>query len=87
MIAVIDYGMGNLRSVQKALLKVGARARVTASPAELARAEKIVFPGVGAFGDAMAAPTAFSSESGSRRSTRSASMSRAGRRRSPRACT
>lgn len=53
MIAVIDYGMGNLRSVQKALEAAGARTRVTSDPADLARADKIVFPGVGAFGDAM----------------------------------
>jgi imidazole glycerol-phosphate synthase subunit HisH len=53
MIAVIDYGMGNLRSVQKALEEVGAKARVTSDPADLKRCSKVVFPGVGAFGDAM----------------------------------
>ena len=53
MIAVIDYGIGNLRSVQKALEVCGARAKVTANPADLKKAEKIVFPGVGAFGEAM----------------------------------
>ena len=53
MIAVIDYGMGNLRSVQKALEKVGAKARVTSDPADIKRCDKVVFPGVGAFGDAM----------------------------------
>ena len=53
MIAVIDYEMGNLRSVQKALLRVGGDARLVRTPAELARAEKIVLPGVAAFGDAM----------------------------------
>lgn len=53
MIAVIDYGMGNLRSVQKALEKVGARTCVTSDPADLKRCSKVVFPGVGAFGDAM----------------------------------
>jgi imidazole glycerol-phosphate synthase subunit HisH len=53
MIAVIDYGMGNLRSVEKALQVAGARARVTDRPSDLARAGKIVFPGVGAFGEAM----------------------------------
>lgn len=53
MIAVIDYGMGNLRSVQKALEKSGARARVTHSPAEIRDAEKIVLPGVGAMRPAM----------------------------------
>jgi len=54
MIAVIDYGMGNLRSVQKAFEKVGHQASVTSDPAELARAAKVVLPGVGAFEDAMA---------------------------------
>ncbi|MBI4788689.1 MAG: imidazole glycerol phosphate synthase subunit HisH [Chloroflexi bacterium] len=53
MIAIVDYGMGNLRSVQKALEKVGAEARVIASPRELAGARGIVLPGVGAFGQAM----------------------------------
>lgn len=45
--------MGNLHSVQKALERVGADARLVATPAALARAEKIVLPGVAAFGDAM----------------------------------
>ena len=53
MIAVIDYGMGNLHSVRKALEVVGAKAKVTSRPEDLRRAEKIVFPGVGAFGEAM----------------------------------
>lgn len=53
MIAVIDYGMGNLRSVQKALEIVGARTKVTSRPSDLTTCDKIVFPGVGAFGDAM----------------------------------
>ena len=53
MIAVIDYGMGNLRSVQKALEVVGAKTKVTSDPKVLSRCEKIVFPGVGAFGEAM----------------------------------
>jgi glutamine amidotransferase len=53
MIAVIDYGMGNLRSVQKALEVAGARTKVTSRPEDLEKCEKIVFPGVGAFGDAM----------------------------------
>ena len=53
MIAVIDYGMGNLRSVQKALERVGGDARLVRAPQELSGAEKIVFPGVAAFGDAM----------------------------------
>jgi glutamine amidotransferase len=54
MIAIVDYGMGNLRSVERALAAVGARARVTADPEEVAIAERLVVPGVGAFGDAMA---------------------------------
>ena len=53
MIAVIDYGMGNLRSVEKALQVAGARTKVTSDPKDLKKAEKIVFPGVGSFGDAM----------------------------------
>jgi len=54
MIAIIDYGMGNLRSVQKAFEKVGAEAVVTADRAEVESASALVLPGVGAFGDAMA---------------------------------
>lgn len=53
MIAIIDYGMGNLRSVQKAFEKNGAKAVVTSSARDIDRAEKIVLPGVGAFGGAM----------------------------------
>jgi imidazole glycerol-phosphate synthase subunit HisH len=53
MIAIIDYGMGNLRSVQKGFEKVGARAVVTADPRTLLEAEKVVLPGVGAFRDCM----------------------------------
>ncbi len=54
MIAIVDYGMGNLRSVEKALEKLGHPARVTADPAEIAAAGKVILPGVGAFGAAMA---------------------------------
>ncbi len=54
MITIIDYGMGNLRSVQKAFEKVGHPAVVTNDPAVVAKAEKIVLPGVGAFEDAIA---------------------------------
>lgn len=55
-VAVIDYGMGNLRSVAKALERVAPRARVTLTndAADLRRAERVVFPGQGAIGDAMA---------------------------------
>ncbi|MDB6108287.1 MAG: Imidazole glycerol phosphate synthase subunit HisH [Pedosphaera sp.] len=51
MIAVIDYGSGNLRSAQKALLKVGADVRIASRPEELAEARAVVLPGVGAFDD------------------------------------
>jgi glutamine amidotransferase len=54
-VAVLDYGMGNRRSVQKALEHVGARVSVTRDPATLATARALVLPGVGAFGAAMAA--------------------------------
>jgi glutamine amidotransferase len=54
-IAVIDYEMGNLRSVCAALAQLGAEPIVTAAPAELARADALVLPGVGAFGDAAGA--------------------------------
>ncbi|HTL70607.1 MAG TPA: imidazole glycerol phosphate synthase subunit HisH [Candidatus Eisenbacteria bacterium] len=52
-IVIVDYGMGNLRSVQKAFEKNGARAIVTADPRQIERAGKIVLPGVGAFTHAM----------------------------------
>jgi len=55
MIAVIDYEMGNLRSVQKGFERVGHVATITSDPAVLADAAKIVLPGVGAFRDAIAA--------------------------------
>jgi glutamine amidotransferase len=53
MIAVINYGMGNLRSVINAFEAIGVRAFVANHPQELEEAEKIVLPGVGAFGDGM----------------------------------
>ena len=52
-IAVLDYGIGNLRSAQKALEHVGARAELTADPAVAATADAVVLPGVGAFGACM----------------------------------
>ena len=55
MIAIIDYGMGNLRSVEKAFTRVGHETIVTDDPAMLAAATKLVLPGVGAFRDAIAA--------------------------------
>jgi glutamine amidotransferase len=51
MIAIVDYGMGNLRSVQKGFEKVGQKAIVTGEPSEVAAADKVVLPGVGAFED------------------------------------
>lgn len=54
MIALLDYGIGNLRSVEKALAAVGARVHQTSDPQEMRAAEKVVLPGVGAFGDGMA---------------------------------
>jgi imidazole glycerol-phosphate synthase subunit HisH len=54
MIAIVDYGMGNLRSVQKGFEKVGHEAIVTDNPAQVAGAGKVVLPGVGAFEDAIA---------------------------------
>lgn len=53
MIAIIDYGMGNLRSVQKALERVGGQAVVTSDPRKILCADKVVLPGVGAMGPAM----------------------------------
>jgi len=54
MIVIIDYGMGNLRSVQKAIEAVGQAALVTADPDRVRAASHVVLPGVGAFADAMA---------------------------------
>lgn len=53
MIAIIDYGMGNLRSVQKGFEKIGAEAIITADPQVVLEADKVVLPGVGAFRDCM----------------------------------
>ena len=55
LVAVLDYGIGNLRSAQKALQHVGADARLTADPALVAAADAVVLPGVGAFGACMQA--------------------------------
>ncbi len=54
MIAIVDYGMGNLRSVQKALEAVGQAATVTPDPDVVRRASRVILPGVGAFADAIA---------------------------------
>lgn len=52
-IAIIDYGMGNLHSAAKALEKVGAQVKVTSDPELVRQADKVILPGVGAFGDCM----------------------------------
>jgi glutamine amidotransferase len=54
MIAIIDYQMGNLRSVQKAFERVGHAAEIVNEPEKIAAADKVILPGVGAFGDAIA---------------------------------
>lgn len=53
MIAIIDYGMGNLRSVQKGFEKIGSKAIITDDPQVILQAERVVLPGVGAFRDCM----------------------------------
>jgi glutamine amidotransferase len=53
MIALVDYGMGNLRSVEKALQRVGGQVRMVRDAAPFADADALVLPGVGAFGDCM----------------------------------
>ena len=53
MIAVIDYGAGNIRSVEKALMHIGCEVEVTQDPSVLMKADGAVLPGVGSFGDAM----------------------------------
>lgn len=53
MIAIVDYGMGNLRNVQKAVERAGGRAVITAEAKVLEAARGVILPGVGAFGDAM----------------------------------
>ena len=52
-LVIVDYGMGNLRSVQKAFEKLGVAAKIVTRPDEIAIAEKLVLPGVGAFRDAI----------------------------------
>ena len=52
MIAIIDYGVGNLFSLRSSLNKIGADTVVTADPAVIAQADKLILPGVGAFADA-----------------------------------
>lgn len=54
MIAIVDYGVGNLFSLASSLRALGLEAEVTADPGELERADRLILPGVGAFGDARA---------------------------------
>ncbi len=54
-VALVDYGMGNVRSVLNAFESIGAPTRLVSEPADVRSAERVVIPGVGAFGDAMAA--------------------------------
>lgn len=53
LISIIDYGMGNLRSVEKALEYIGQKVCVTRDPSEIIKADGVILPGVGAFGAAM----------------------------------
>ena len=55
MITIIDYGAGNLRSVELALGRIGHTARITCDPEQIAQADSLILPGVGAFGECMAA--------------------------------
>ena len=59
MIALIDYDAGNMRSVEKALRFLGADYEITNDAEKLQKAEKLILPGVGAFGDAMDALNRF----------------------------
>ena len=54
MIAVVDYQKGNLKSVERGLIAAGGEALITADASEIAKADAIVLPGVGAFADAAA---------------------------------
>lgn len=54
MIAIIDYDAGNLKSVEKALVSLGEETVITRNFSEILKADKVILPGVGAFGDAMA---------------------------------
>ena len=54
MLHIVDYGMGNLRSVQKAFEHLGVEAAITSHPSDLVEADRVILPGVGAFRDAIA---------------------------------
>lgn len=53
MVAIIDYDAGNIKSVEKAIESLGCDVVVTRDPKTLLKADKVILPGVGAFGDAM----------------------------------
>ncbi|MBI1884442.1 MAG: imidazole glycerol phosphate synthase subunit HisH [Chlamydiae bacterium] len=53
MISIIDYGMGNLRSVEKAFASLGFKAEITRDPKTISKSDKVIFPGVGAFAQCM----------------------------------
>ena len=59
MLSIVDYGMGNLRSVAKAFEHLGCPAQITRTAADIQRADRLVLPGVGAFADAMEALNSF----------------------------
>ena len=69
VVAVLDYGIGNLRSAQKGLERAGAEAHLTADPALIRSADGVVLPGVGAFGPCMAALEAAGLDDEARRAT------------------
>ena len=75
MIAIIDYGAGNIRSIEKALQHVGATVQVTDDPIVVAEAQAVVLPGVGSGGAAMARMT----QRGLDDAVRQASCSKVGR--------
>ncbi|MBP3218752.1 MAG: imidazole glycerol phosphate synthase subunit HisH, partial [Lachnospiraceae bacterium] len=54
MVAIVDYGAGNIRSVENAVRLLGKEACLTSDPEQIRQADHIILPGVGAFGDAMA---------------------------------
>lgn len=53
MVGIVNYGIGNLASVQNAILKLGGKVRIESNPAELKNYDRLILPGVGAFGEAM----------------------------------
>jgi len=53
MIVIVDYGMGNIRSVHNALHCLNQKAKISSLPEEILKADRVILPGVGAFGDCM----------------------------------